>query len=56
MEWFTVDKEGLAQLLARRGKVFALYELIQNAWDTNAKHVCVDLHPSAGRPLVEVEA
>ncbi len=33
MGWFEVDKNGLAQLLAKRGKSFVLCELIQNAWD-----------------------
>jgi len=41
--WFDVDKEGLAKLLERKGKEFILYELIQNAWDTNAKSVTVKL-------------
>ena len=31
--WFEVDKEGLAKILERKGKEFALFELIQNAWD-----------------------
>src|SRR6266436_1618484 len=31
--WFEVDKQGLAKLLERKGKEFALFELIQNAWD-----------------------
>lgn len=31
--WFEVDKEGLAKVLARRGKEFVLYELVQNCWD-----------------------
>jgi len=31
--WFEVDKQGLAKLLERRGKEFALFELVQNAWD-----------------------
>ncbi len=31
--WFEVDKQGLAKILARKGKEFALFELIQNAWD-----------------------
>ncbi|HIF23208.1 MAG TPA: hypothetical protein EYQ27_15220 [Gemmatimonadetes bacterium] len=33
MSWFTVDKRGLAQLLEKRGRGFAICELIQNAWD-----------------------
>jgi hypothetical protein len=41
--WFSVDKEGLAKLLERKGKEFVLYELIQNAWDTSAKKVAVEL-------------
>jgi hypothetical protein len=44
--WFEVDKEGLAKLLERKGKEFILYELIQNAWDTNAKRVDVELIPN----------
>ncbi len=30
--WFEVAKEGLARLLERRGKHFAVLELLQNAW------------------------
>ncbi|MEO0249679.1 MAG: hypothetical protein ABIN58_09140 [candidate division WOR-3 bacterium] len=32
--WFDVDKEGLAKVLARRGKGFVVTELIQNAYDS----------------------
>lgn len=39
MQWFEVDKQGLARLLERRGKEFVLYELIQNAWDENTTKV-----------------
>lgn len=42
-EWFTVDKEGLAKLVERRGKAFLAYELISNCWDTGAKVVAVTL-------------
>jgi hypothetical protein len=31
--WFSVDKQGLARLLERKGKEFVLFELIQNGWD-----------------------
>ncbi len=41
--WFEVDKAGLAKLLEKRGKAFAVMELIQNAWDTAAKQVDVKL-------------
>jgi len=51
MGWFEVDKEGLAKLLARRGKGFVLNELIQNAWDTDAKVVKVTLAPMEGVPF-----
>lgn len=44
--WFDVDKEGLAKLLERKGKEFVLYELIQNAWDTDAKEVNVTVKAS----------
>jgi hypothetical protein len=39
MDWFTVDKAGLAAILERRGKAFALAELISNAWDSGAQNV-----------------
>ena len=31
--WFEVDKQGLAKILERKGKEFALFELVQNCWD-----------------------
>src|SRR5213082_726033 len=31
--WFEVDRQGLAQILERKGKEFVLFELIQNGWD-----------------------
>lgn len=31
--WFDVDKEGLAALLDARGREFAIFELVSNAWD-----------------------
>jgi len=48
--WFEVDKEGLARLLERRGKHFAVLELLQNAWDQNVTQVSVRLEPIDGRP------
>lgn len=50
-KWFDIDKEGLAKLIAHKGKVFLLQELIQNAWDTNCKKVSVLLEPVAGRSI-----
>lgn len=54
MDWFTVDKHGLAKLLEKRGKAFALFELIQNPWDTDAKRVSVTITPLANKPFAEV--
>lgn len=40
---FVVDKKGLAKLLERKGKSFAVIELIQNAWDEDTGQVDVVL-------------
>lgn len=53
--WFEVDKNGLAKLLERRGKEFILYELVQNAYDTNAKKVEVNLWSSDIRGYAHLE-
>ncbi len=45
--WIDVDLDGLAQILARRGKQFAVYELLQNAWDERATQVTVALEGTA---------
>ncbi|HYD60526.1 MAG TPA: ATP-binding protein [Noviherbaspirillum sp.] len=57
MQWFDVDKEGLAQLLARKGIEFVLYELLQNAWDENTTEVKVSLEkvPSTRSARLTVE-
>ena len=59
MDWFAVDKEGLAALLERKGKAFAILELIQNAWDApGTTRVTVNLIPHAttrGRAELYVE-
>ena len=34
--WFEVDRAGLAQILKRKGIEFAIFELVQNAWDERA--------------------
>jgi hypothetical protein len=54
MEWFTVDKEGLAKLLDRKGKAFVLFELLQNSWDTDAAYVNVQLEPIANKPYCDI--
>jgi hypothetical protein len=43
MQWFDVDKAGLAKLLSRKGKEFIVFELVQNAWDEKANEVRVTL-------------
>lgn len=56
MNWFEVDKEGLAKLLARKGEnsgivgqAWLLFELFQNAWDTDASNADMTLKPIPGR-------
>jgi len=41
--WFEVDRKGLAKLQERRGKEFVIYELVQNAWDTDARKVEISI-------------
>jgi len=55
MNWFDVDKKGLAKLIEKRGKAFALYELVQNCFDTNATRCDVRVTPLAGKPYATVE-
>jgi hypothetical protein len=50
MGWFDVDKAGLANILERRGKAFALFELVANAWDSGGDRVAIMLEPLAGVP------
>jgi hypothetical protein len=55
-EWFTVSKEGLARLLERRGKSYAIWELIQNAWDEDTSRVVITLeHAGRGVAFLTVE-
>lgn len=55
MDWFTVDKAGLAKLLEKKGKAFAVFELIQNGWDTQAKTVTVKLRALPNKPFAVLE-
>lgn len=52
--WFEVDKDGLAKLLRRKSMSFVLYELVQNAWDTSATQVDVELTPVPDRSLAHL--
>jgi len=54
MNWFDVDKEGLAKLLAKRGKAFVVFELIQNCWDQEITRVDITLEPVPNRPLAKL--
>lgn len=51
--WFAVSKEGLAQILERKGRSFAVLELLQNSWDQTTKVVTCELH-SAGKGLARL--
>lgn len=53
--WFEIDKDGLASILERRGKAFALAELVSNAWDSGTSRVAITMAPLPGRPAVHVE-
>ena len=53
--WFDVDKAGLASILERRGKAFALFELVQNAWDAGPSSVVITLEPLAGAPFARLK-
>ena len=55
MNWFDVDKKGLAKLLEKKGKSFILYELIQNCWDENTTKVAVTLQRSGEWAIVTVK-
>lgn len=55
MDWFSVDKEGLAKLLEKRGKAFAILELLQNCWDADGvSFVDVYLRPIPNAPRVQI--
>lgn len=55
--WFAVDKLGLSQVMGRKGKEFAVFELIQNAWDEKGvTSVKVNLAtPANGETILSVE-
>lgn len=53
--WFEIDKDGLAAILERRGKAFALAELVSNAWDSGTDIVAITMTPTPGSPAAAVE-
>jgi hypothetical protein len=54
--WFEIDKEGLRRTLERRGKAFAIFELVQNAWDEDGTtEVSITLsRPERGKSVLSV--
>lgn len=55
MNWFDVDKKGLSEIVARRGKTFVIFELLQNALDCDGTtRVDIALEPVAGLPLAKL--
>ena len=48
--WFVVSKEGLRKTLERRGKSFAIFELLQNGYDEDSTKVSLTLtEPKSGK-------
>ena len=52
--WFEVDKDGLRKIIENRGKHIIIFELIQNAWDTEAKSATVTLEKLPGTPYAKL--
>lgn len=55
MQWFDVDRNGLAKLLEAKGKAFAVLELLQNAWDADGvTTVDISIEPVPNTPKVSL--
>jgi hypothetical protein len=52
--WFEVDPLGWAKVARRKGMAFILHELLQNAYDTEATKVTVELVPIPGKPMARL--
>jgi hypothetical protein len=53
--WLSVDMDGLRKLLERKGKEFAIFELVQNAWDEDITQVEVSFPaPQRGSTTLSV--
>lgn len=51
MNWFDVSKEGLRNLIQKRGLAFVVHEVLQNAWDEErCTHVTATLEMLPGSP------
>jgi hypothetical protein len=55
LKWFDVDKAGLAAVLERRGKTFAVTELLANSWDSGTERVVLTITPEPDKPYVHIE-
>lgn len=57
MDWFQVDKDGLAKLLKQRGPGFMVYELWQNAVDEKTTRINIELRkpPNSQYAILSVE-
>lgn len=57
VQWFDVDKAGLARLIERRGKRFVVFELLQNCWDQRVSqvHLCLEKLPGQRTVTISVE-
>lgn len=54
MDWFTVDRQGLAKLLARKGIAHVVLEPLSNAFDEEVTRVDVTLERIPGSRLVNL--
>lgn len=55
-EWLTGSKEGLRQLVEKRGKAFIIGELLQNAWDEKGvTEVSIWITGLDGKPQARIE-
>ena len=52
--WFDIDKQGMLQFLDRKGRWMAVFELIQNSWDTEATTVRVLLEKIPGKAMARL--
>ena len=51
--WLEIDIIGLRRTLERKGKAWAIFELVQNSWDTDATRVDVTLtKPKNGKSIL----
>ena len=50
-----VDHKGLAKLMERKGPEWMVYELVQNALDTETDSCSIHVEKEAGRPRVNIE-